>query len=178
MPTLTFRLINFIDYLPLKLLFVWILLRFRSCSCLAFAACFAAASSSGAYSSNVFNNFTAPSFIVLSFEIIFCRENFISITAGDIDCNLSLFYLLKDDKKAADNFSIADFRGRKYLPYYSSDGTKSVNGMKIIPCNTEEIKTIIQQGITYTQLYRIFGEAHKANITPNLWYNQAIKNKL
>ena len=73
---------------------------------------------------------------------------------------------------------IADFRGRKYLPYYSSDGTKSVNGMKIIPCNTEEIKTIIQQGITYTQLYRIFGEAHKANITPNLWYNQAIKNKL
>ena len=41
MPTLTFRLVNFIGYLPLKLLFVWILLRFRSCSCLEFAACFA-----------------------------------------------------------------------------------------------------------------------------------------
>ena len=47
---------------------------------------------------------------VLSFEIIFCRENFISITAGDIDCNLPLFYLLKDDKKAADNFLITDLK--------------------------------------------------------------------
>ena len=73
---------------------------------------------------------------------------------------------------------VADFRGRKYMPYYSSDGTRSVNGMKIIPCNTEEIKTIIQRGITYTQLYRIFEEAHQANIAPNLWYDQEIKNKL
>ena len=31
-------------------------------------------------------------------------------TAGDIDCNLSLFYLLKDDKKAADIFSITDLK--------------------------------------------------------------------
>lgn len=64
------------------------------------------------------------------------------------------------------------------MPYYSSDGTRSVNGMKIIPCNTEEIKTIIQRGITYAQLYRIFEEAHQANTAPNLWYEQEIKNKL
>ena len=73
---------------------------------------------------------------------------------------------------------VADFRGRKFMPYYSSDGTRSVNGMKIVPCNTEEIKTIIQRGITYTQLYRIFEEAHQANTAPNLWYDQEIKNKL
>ncbi len=73
---------------------------------------------------------------------------------------------------------VADFRGRKFMPYYSSDGTRSVNGMRIIPCNTEEIKTIIQHGITYAQLYRIFEEAHKANTAPNLWYDQEIKNKL
>ena len=73
---------------------------------------------------------------------------------------------------------VADFRGRKFMPYYSSDGTRSVNGMKIIPCNTEEIKTIIQRGITYAQLYRIFEEAHQANTAPNLWYEQEIKNKL
>ena len=30
--------------------------------------------------------------------------------AGDIDCNLSLFYLPKDDKKAADIFSITDLK--------------------------------------------------------------------
>ena len=73
---------------------------------------------------------------------------------------------------------VADFRGRKFMPYYSSDGTRSVNGMKIIPCNTEEIKTIIQRGITYAQLYRIFDEAHQANTAPNIWYDQEIKNKL
>ena len=73
---------------------------------------------------------------------------------------------------------VADFRGRKFMPYYSSDGTRSVNGMKIVPCNTEEIKKIIQRGITYAQLYKIFEEAHQANTAPNLWYNQEIKNKL
>lgn len=73
---------------------------------------------------------------------------------------------------------VADFRGRKFMPYYSSDGTRSVNGMKIIPCNTEEIKTIIQRGIAYAQLYKIFEEAHQANTAPNLWYDQEIKNKL
>ena len=71
MPTLTFRLVNFIDYLPLKLLFVWTLLRFRSCSCLAFAACFAAESSSGAYSSNFSKSFTAPSLSVAVFYLFF-----------------------------------------------------------------------------------------------------------
>ena len=73
---------------------------------------------------------------------------------------------------------VADFRGRKFMPYYSSDGTRSVNGMKIVPCNTEEIKKIIQRGITYAQLYRVFEEAHQANTAPNLWYDQEIKNKL
>lgn len=73
---------------------------------------------------------------------------------------------------------VADFRGRKFMPYYSSDGTRSVNGMKIVPCNTEEIKKIIQRGITYAQLYKIFEEAHQANTAPNLWYDQEIKNKL
>ena len=32
------------------------------------------------------------------------------LMAGDIDCNLSFFYLLKDDKKAADNFLITDLK--------------------------------------------------------------------
>lgn len=73
---------------------------------------------------------------------------------------------------------VADFRGRKHMPYYSADGSKSVNGMKIIPCNTEEIKTIIQRGVSYSQLYKIFEEAHQSNTAPNLWYNQEIINKL
>ena len=48
---------------------------------------------------NTWNVFDMVFITILSFEIIFCRENFISPTAGDIDCNLPLSYLPKDDKK-------------------------------------------------------------------------------
>ena len=69
---------------------------------------------------------------------------------------------------------IADFRGRKHLPYYSSDGTTSVDGMKIIPCQTTELKEIIQRRITYAQLYCIFEQAYRSNSAPNIWYQQEI----
>lgn len=69
---------------------------------------------------------------------------------------------------------IADFRGRMNLPYYSSDGITSVDGMKIIPCQTTELKEIIQKRITYAQLYCIFEQAYRSNSAPNIWYQQEI----
>ena len=45
----------------------------------------------------------------LSFAPHFSSK-FSPATAGDIDCNLSLFSLPKDDKKAADIFSITDLK--------------------------------------------------------------------
>lgn len=39
---------------------------------------------------------------------------------------------------------ISDFRGRKQMLYYSSDGEQCINGMKIIPLNTAELKTSSQ----------------------------------
>ncbi len=73
---------------------------------------------------------------------------------------------------------IADFRGRKIMSYYSADGTRSVDGMKIIPCNTAEIKTIIERGIQYNQLYRLFESAYQSNAPANVWYQQEIIDKL
>lgn len=73
---------------------------------------------------------------------------------------------------------IADFRGRKHLPYYSSDGVTSVDGMKIIPCQTIELKRIIQKRITYAQLYCIFEQAYRSNSAPNIWYPQEIISKI
>lgn len=73
---------------------------------------------------------------------------------------------------------IADFRGRMNLPYYSSDGITSVDGMKIIPCQTTELKKIIQKRITYAQLYCIFEQAYRSNSAPNIWYQQEIINKI
>lgn len=73
---------------------------------------------------------------------------------------------------------IADFRGRKILPYYSLDGTSFVTGMKIIPCQTTELKTIIQKNITYAQLYRLFAKAYQSNEAPNIWYQKEILDVL
>lgn len=73
---------------------------------------------------------------------------------------------------------IADFRGRKNIPYYSIDGTKHIDGMKIIPCQTKELKTIMQKQIKYAQLYQIFNQAHQSNIAPNTWYQQKIIDRI
>ncbi len=73
---------------------------------------------------------------------------------------------------------IADFRSRKTTPYYSFDGIESVDGMKIIPCNTAELKTIIERGVTYAHLYKIFEKAYQSNTAPNMWYQQEIRDIL
>ena len=49
----------------------------------------------------------------LLISILFCSafsSKFSPATAGDIGCNFSLFNLPKDDKKAADIFSITDLK--------------------------------------------------------------------
>ena len=73
---------------------------------------------------------------------------------------------------------IADFRARKNSPYYSSDGTRQIDGMKIIPSETAEIKTIIQRGITYAQLFSIFEAAFQTSTAPNIWYQHEIVERL
>lgn len=95
-------------------------------------------------------------------------------------------YLLSHEEEAYCVFAttylhinvIGDFRGRKFMPYYSTDGTKSVDGMKIIPCQTTEIKTMIQRGITYAQLYRIFENAYQSALAPHDWYQKEIVESL
>lgn len=72
----------------------------------------------------------------------------------------------------------SDFRSRKTTPYYSMDGSEFVNGMKIIPFQTGEIKTIIQKQITYAQLYHISEQAYQSNVAPNIWYEQEIKGRI
>ena len=72
---------------------------------------------------------------------------------------------------------ISDFRMRKSNPYYSVDGTRFVEGMKIIPLQTSEIKTIIEKKLTYSYLYHIFEAAYNSTTAPNLWYGYEIENK-
>lgn len=70
---------------------------------------------------------------------------------------------------------IADFRGRKAMPFYDTqDYSKFVNGMKIIPLQTSELKKIVMNGKTYKELYPLFEEAFNSNLPLHEWYNTNI----
>lgn len=68
---------------------------------------------------------------------------------------------------------ISDFRIRKITPFYDSqDYTKFINGMKIIPLQTSELKNIIKNGKTYKELYLIFEDAFNSELPPHKWYEK------
>jgi len=74
---------------------------------------------------------------------------------------------------------ISDFRSRKTTPFYDpQDYTKSVNGMKIIPLQTSELKKIVTNGITYKELYPVFEEAYNSALPPHEWYENTVVNRL
>ena len=70
---------------------------------------------------------------------------------------------------------ISDFRSRKTTPYYDpQDYTQYVNGMKIIPLQTSELKSMLLSGKTYKELYNIFEEAYNSELPPHEWYERCI----
>ena len=73
--------------------------------------------------------------------------------------------------------AISDFRGRKKMPMYRND-TEYVDGMKIIPLHTNELKTILSNSLTYSTLYKLFDDAYNDDerIAPPKWYEERIKN--
>lgn len=74
---------------------------------------------------------------------------------------------------------ISDFRNRKNSPYYDpQDYDKHVEGMKIIPLQTSELKAIIANHKTYSMLYPLFEKAYKSILPPHKRYNKSISNKV
>ena len=72
---------------------------------------------------------------------------------------------------------IADFRGRKHMPFYDTqDYSKSVEGMKIIPLQTTELKKMLKDEIRYKVLISMFEEAFNSTLQPHEWYNKKIIN--
>lgn len=70
---------------------------------------------------------------------------------------------------------ISDFRSRKTTPFYDSqDYSKSVNGMKIIPLQTSELKKIVSNGKTYKKLYPMFEKAFNSSLPPHEWYKSCV----
>lgn len=74
---------------------------------------------------------------------------------------------------------VADFRGRKNLRYYdTNDDNNFIDGMKIIPLQIDDLKTILEKKIWYERLYQIFDVAFRYELAPREWRNICIVNKL
>ncbi len=73
---------------------------------------------------------------------------------------------------------ISDFRSRKNAEYFAADGSKSVQGMEIIPLQTSEIKAALEGGITYAELYKIFDCAFKSGEKTSSWYKNQISCRI
>lgn len=74
---------------------------------------------------------------------------------------------------------ISDFRSRKTTPFYDpQDYSKSVNGMKIIPLQTSDLKKILLNKKTYKESYPMFEAAFNSTLPPHEWYNIKINNSL
>lgn len=73
---------------------------------------------------------------------------------------------------------ISDFRNRKTYQYYNRDYTKSVNGLKIIPLQTAELKEIIRNKLNYKKLYSVLNEAYQSNDPIPAWYLNNIISKI
>jgi hypothetical protein len=66
---------------------------------------------------------------------------------------------------------ISDFRSRKSYPYYDpQDYTKSVQGMKIIPLQTSELKKIVANNKKYKDLYSVMEQGYQSTLPPHEWY--------
>lgn len=69
---------------------------------------------------------------------------------------------------------ISDFRGRKQLKYYSANGEQYIDGMKIIPLETERIKRFLAADVRYKLLYQLFDKLFNDEEEGYSWYKDSI----
>lgn len=69
---------------------------------------------------------------------------------------------------------ISDFRARRYMEYYNTAGTDYITGMKILPIQTSELKTLLRFDVRYPQIYKMLDKAHNSSEAPKEWYENNI----
>lgn len=73
---------------------------------------------------------------------------------------------------------ISDFKNRKHIPYYDTQNEDDfIQGMKIIPLDTSDLREIIRKGKKYRELYPMFEEAYQQsdNFHPKKWYEELVR---
>lgn len=73
---------------------------------------------------------------------------------------------------------IADFRGRRYMEYYNSAGKDYIQGMKILPMQTSELKMLLRFRISYPELYTLLEKAYHVEEPAAKWYEENIVQKI
>lgn len=74
---------------------------------------------------------------------------------------------------------LSDFRARKSMMYYDVQNVDHyISGMKIIPLKTAELRGILQNGMTYRQLYSLFENSFQSELLPHEWYGEMIEAPL
>lgn len=69
---------------------------------------------------------------------------------------------------------VSDFRARRYMQYYNAAGTDYITGMKILPIQTTELKTLLKFDVRYSQIYRMLDKAYNSSEAPKEWYENNI----
>ncbi len=69
---------------------------------------------------------------------------------------------------------ISDFRARRYIEYYNTTGTDYITGMKILPIQTSELKTLLKFDVRYPQIYKMLDKAYNSSEAPKEWYEKNI----
>lgn len=72
------------------------------------------------------------------------------------------------------NNVISDFRARRFMEYYNNAGTEHITGMKILPIQTTELKTLLKFDVRYPQIYKMLDDAYKSDGAPKEWYENSI----
>lgn len=75
---------------------------------------------------------------------------------------------------------ISDFRGRKNMFFYDThDASRYVHGMKIIPLQTSDLRSILMTKRKYSELYPKYEKAYQkdAGMMPVYWYETCVKER-
>lgn len=76
------------------------------------------------------------------------------------------------------NNVISDFRARRFTEYYNNAGTEYITGMKILPMQTTELKTLLKFDVKYPQIYKMLEEAYNSEGAPKEWYENSIVREI
>jgi AraC-like DNA-binding protein len=73
---------------------------------------------------------------------------------------------------------ISDFRNRRTYEYYSDQYENVVDGLKILPLATPELRAILERNIGYDRLYSLFESAYRSDEAVPMWYEREVAEKL